>query len=60
MSQSESATEEDIKWNPEETTLVSTKEKQIKYDDFDKVELKVAEVIDCKKSKEQINYCNFV
>lgn len=51
MSQSESATEEDIKWNPEETTLVSTKEKQIKYDDFDKVELKVAEVIDCKKSQ---------
>ena len=51
MSQSESATEEDIKWNPEETTLVSTKEKQIKYDDFDKVELKVAEVIDCKKVK---------
>ena len=34
--------------------------KQIKYDDFDKVELKVAEVIDCKKSKEQINYCNSV
>ena len=51
MSQGESATEEDIKWNPEETTLVSTKEKQIKYDDFDKVELKVAEVIDCKKVK---------
>ena len=25
--------------------------KQIKYDDFDKVELKVAEVIDCKSQR---------
>jgi methionyl-tRNA synthetase len=41
--------EETIKWQPEETILHSTKEKQIKYDDFDKVELKVAEVIDCQK-----------
>ena len=40
---------EDFKWNPEETDLVSVKEAAIKYDDFDKVELKVAEVIDCKK-----------
>jgi methionyl-tRNA synthetase len=36
-------------WNPNETVLVSEKEKQIKYEDFDKVELKVAEVIDCQK-----------
>ncbi|WP_034551495.1 methionine--tRNA ligase [Carnobacterium funditum] len=36
-------------WNPTETQLVSVKEKQIKYEDFDKVELKVAEVIDCGK-----------
>lgn len=36
-------------WNPEETQLVSTKEKAIKFDAFDKVELKVAEVIDCQK-----------
>ncbi|GFZ89983.1 methionine--tRNA ligase [Compostibacillus humi] len=36
-------------WNPLETELVSVKEKQIKYDVFDQVELKVAEVIDCKK-----------
>ncbi|MBP2078544.1 methionine--tRNA ligase [Oceanobacillus polygoni] len=36
-------------WDPTETELVSTKDKQIKYDDFDKVELKVAEVIDCSK-----------
>ncbi|WP_339230758.1 methionine--tRNA ligase [Oceanobacillus sp. FSL K6-2867] len=36
-------------WDPAETELVSTKDKQIKYDDFDKVELKVAEVINCSK-----------
>lgn len=36
-------------WNPEETELVSNKEKQIKFDHFDKVELKVAEVIECSK-----------
>ncbi|GIO24256.1 methionine--tRNA ligase [Oceanobacillus sp. J11TS1] len=36
-------------WDPNETELVSTKEKQIKYDVFDKVELKVAEVKDCSK-----------
>lgn len=36
-------------WNPEETKLVSTKGKDIKFDVFDKVELKVAEVIDCQK-----------
>ncbi|MEN2262628.1 methionine--tRNA ligase, partial [Enterococcus faecalis] len=40
-----------IKSNPEETTWDSTKEKQNKYDDFHKVELKVPEVIDCKKVK---------
>ncbi|MBM7709671.1 methionine--tRNA ligase [Enterococcus lemanii] len=43
--------EESIKWDPEETTLTSVKEKEIKYEDFDKVELKVAEVIDCQKVK---------
>ena len=41
--------EEASDWDPRETELVSTKDKQIKYDDFDKVELKVAEVIDCSK-----------
>ncbi|MCM3398022.1 methionine--tRNA ligase [Oceanobacillus profundus] len=41
--------EEASDWDPMETELVSTKDKQIKYDDFDKVELKVAEVIDCSK-----------
>lgn len=42
---------ETIKWDPEETELVSVKEQEIKYEDFDKVELKVAEVIDCQKVK---------
>lgn len=51
MSQGVQTTTEDIKWDPNETTLVSSKEKQIKYEDFDKVELKIAEVIDCKKVK---------
>lgn len=51
MSQGLSTTTEEIKWEPEETELISIKEKEIKYEDFDKVELKVAEVIDCKKVK---------
>ena len=36
-------------WDPEKTELVSEKDAEIKYDDFDKVELKVAEVISCGK-----------
>lgn len=51
MSAGIQGTEETVKWNPEETELVSVKDKEIKYDDFDKVELKVAEVIDCQKVK---------
>ncbi len=39
----------DIKWDPNETELISEKEKMIDYSVFDQVELKVAEVIDCKK-----------
>lgn len=42
---------EAIKWDPEETELVSVKDKEIKFDVFDKVELKVAEVIACQKVK---------
>jgi methionyl-tRNA synthetase len=38
--------EEEESFNPEETELVSLKDSQIKYDVFDKVEIKVAEVID--------------
>ncbi|WP_067729723.1 methionine--tRNA ligase [Oceanobacillus damuensis] len=45
----EASEEEETEWDPTETELLSAKEKQIKYDDFDKVELKVAEVIDCGK-----------
>ncbi|WP_080871829.1 methionine--tRNA ligase [Oceanobacillus timonensis] len=41
--------EEEATWDPNETKLVSEKETQIKYDVFDKVELKVAEVKDCSK-----------
>ena len=50
MAQSATSKEEE-EWNPEETELVSSKEKEIKYEDFDKVELKVAEVIACSKVK---------
>ncbi|MGL9729411.1 methionine--tRNA ligase [Enterococcus sp. DIV0756] len=49
MSEGSQPEEEKIKWNPEETELVSVKEKEIKFDVFDKVELKVAEVMECKK-----------
>lgn len=45
----EAESDAEAEWNPNETVLVSEKEKQIKYEDFDKVELKVAEVIDCQK-----------
>lgn len=40
--------EEVEEWDPEKVTLSSTKE-AIVYDDFDKIELKVAEVIECGK-----------
>lgn len=51
MSEGSKPEEEKIKWDPEETELVSVKDKEIKFDVFDKVELKVAEVMECKKSK---------
>lgn len=41
---------DEVKWNPEETELASEKT-EINYEAFDQVELKVAEVIDCKKVK---------
>ncbi|WP_291292401.1 methionine--tRNA ligase [Enterococcus sp.] len=50
MAEGTQSTEETVKWNPEETILASEKP-EIKYDDFDKIELKVAEVIDCQKVK---------
>ncbi|GEK91642.1 methionine--tRNA ligase [Alkalibacterium kapii] len=36
-------------FNPEETTLSSVKEKEIKYDVFDRMELKVAEIVAASK-----------
>ncbi|MDN6639556.1 MAG: methionine--tRNA ligase [Tetragenococcus sp.] len=49
MAEGTQSNDASVKWDPEETELASEKNKQIKYEDFDKVELKVAEVIDCKK-----------
>ena len=46
-------------WDPTTTVLTSEKEKQIKYEDFDKVELKVAEVIDCQKVEGADKLLNF-
>lgn len=48
MTEGSQPEDEKIKWDPEETELVSVKDKQIKFDVFDKVELKVAEVMECK------------
>jgi len=50
MAEGTQGPEETVKWNPEETNVQSEKE-EIKYEDFDKIELKVAEVIDCQKVK---------
>ncbi len=50
MAEGTQSTAETVKWNPEETVLAS-ETTEIKYDDFDKIELKVAEVIDCQKVK---------
>ncbi|MCO5477898.1 methionine--tRNA ligase [Enterococcus gallinarum] len=50
MAEGTQSTAKTVKWNPEETVLASEKT-EIKYDDFDKIELKVAEVIDCQKVK---------
>ena len=49
MSEGAQTNEDTVKWDPEETELVSTKEKQIKFDVFEKIELKVAEVISCQE-----------
>ncbi|MDN6195187.1 MAG: methionine--tRNA ligase [Atopostipes suicloacalis] len=38
-------------WNPEDTELTSVKDKEITFDQFNEMELKVAEVIDCQKVK---------
>ena len=41
MAEGSSNVAQTIKWDPEETELVSVKDKEIKYEDFDKVELKL-------------------
>lgn len=50
MAEGTQSPEKTVKWDPEETTLQSEKA-EIKYEDFDKIELKVAEVVDCQKVK---------
>ncbi len=49
MSGNTSEEEAEEAWNPEEVQLSSVKDKEIKYDVFDKVELKVAEIISCDR-----------
>ncbi|BAM46172.1 methionine--tRNA ligase [Amphibacillus xylanus] len=41
--------EEDVEWDPETTELTTVKEAEISFEQFDQVELKVAEVIDCTR-----------
>ncbi|MGX6978825.1 methionine--tRNA ligase [Vagococcus elongatus] len=47
----EKPADETIIWNPEEIELVSSKEKPIPFENFQAMELKVAEIIDCQKVK---------
>ncbi|KAA9302321.1 MULTISPECIES: methionine--tRNA ligase [Aerococcus] len=42
-----SSPDQDEAWDPESVTLNSAKDKAIKFDQFDRVELKVAEVVAC-------------
>lgn len=44
-----SSTNSEEEWVPEEVELVSAKEKAVKFDTFEEVELKAAEVLDCRK-----------
>lgn len=44
-----SSTNSEEEWVPEEIELVSAKEKAVKFDTFEEVELKAAEVLDCRK-----------
>lgn len=50
---------EEEEWKPEDMPLTSVKEKEIKYNDFDKVELKVAEVMACSKVENADKLLNF-
>ncbi|WP_326716992.1 methionine--tRNA ligase [Vagococcus jeotgali] len=44
-----SSTNSEEEWVPEEVELISAKEKAVKFDTFEEVELKAAEVLDCRK-----------
>ncbi|MFO8069946.1 MAG: methionine--tRNA ligase [Alkalibacterium sp.] len=58
-SESEGESEEMEAFDPEETTLTSVKDKEIKYDVFDRMELKVAEVIAVDKVEDADKLLNF-
>lgn len=51
MAQSMNQQTKEDEWNPEEVELVSVKDKEVKFETFDEVELKVAEILDCQKVK---------
>ena len=53
------AIEEATEWNPEEVKLSSVKESDINFEQFDAVELKVAEVIACTKVENADKLLNF-
>lgn len=59
MASGEPAEEVEDAFDPENTQLTSVKEKEIKYDVFDKVELKVAEVISVGKVENADKLLNF-
>jgi len=48
-SMTSTAADEDEAWDPETTELSSVKDDEVSFEDFDQVELKVAEVVDCAK-----------
>ncbi|MGX6970443.1 methionine--tRNA ligase [Vagococcus bubulae] len=51
MAQSMNQQTKEEEWKPEDVELVSVKDKEVKFETFDEVELKVAEILDCQKVK---------
>ena len=51
--------DETTEWNPEEVKLSSVKDSEINFEQFDAIELKVAEVIDCQKVENADKLLNF-
>lgn len=51
MAQSMNQQSQEDEWKPEDVELVSVKDKEVKFETFDEVELKVAEILDCQKVK---------